>query len=199
MPADPNDAADLRALQAGSDRALDRIIARWERPLFSFAWRYLRHEADARDVAIEAFVRLYQQRSRLRTDSNVSAWLFTTAANLCRNHHRWRRRHPSVALDPAAGNGGHEAGLHIPDDSPAPDDVLEHKEALEALGRAIDALPHDLKTVLLLHHYEHLSYHEIGAITGCRERGVETRLYRARQQLRLAVEPFINEAVGNAR
>jgi len=197
LPSNPNDLADLRSLQAGNDRALDRLIERWERPLFAFAWRYLHHETDARDIATEAFVRLYQQRLRLRPDSNLSAWLFTTTANLCRNHHRWRSRHPTVSLDETAANGSSASGAFTAvDESPTPDDALVRKEALTALEQALAALPHDLKSVLILHHYDHLSYREIGAITGCRERGVETRLYRARQLLRSAVEDYMREPAG---
>lgn len=198
MPTTANDTADLLALQAGDDCALDRLMARWERPLFGFAWRYLRQEADARDVAIESFVRLYQQRMRLRPDSNIAAWLFTTAANLCRNHHRWRRRHPSVQLDEPGADGSRAPDAFTAvDELPVPNDALLHKEALAVLDNALAALPHDLKTVLLLHHYERLSYREIGAITGCRERGVETRLYRARRLLRSAVEKLMREPAAN--
>jgi RNA polymerase sigma-70 factor (ECF subfamily) len=197
LPTCPNDSADLLALQSGDDRALDRLIARWERPLYGFAWRYLHHEADARDVATESFVRLYQQRMRLRPDSKVAAWLFTTATNHCRNQHRWRRRHPSVPLDNMASDGSRDSGAYTAiDEAPTPDDALLHKEALAALEQALAALPHDLKTVLLLHQFERLSYREIGAITGCRERGVETRLYRARQLLREAVIKLMREPAG---
>ena len=69
-------------------------------------------------------------------------------------------------------------------DDPTPDRAAEHQETLDELGAALDRLPADLKTTLLLHHFEKMSYREIGAITGCSERGVETRLYRARQRLR---------------
>ena len=58
---------------------------------------------------------------------------------------------------------------------------------------AIDALPHDLKVAILLHHYEHLSYREMAAICECSERGVETRLYRARQLLRVQLAGFLRE------
>lgn len=58
---------------------------------------------------------------------------------------------------------------------------------------AINRLPHDLKVTLLLHHYDRLSYREIGQITGCSERGVETRLYRARQQLRGLLAGLLNQ------
>ena len=101
-PVNPNpgsDLADWHALRAGDDTALERLIARWEKPLFAFAWRYVRNSADARDLAAEVFVRLYQNRERMAEDSNLAAWLFTTLVNLCRNRHRWQQRHPSVNLD----------------------------------------------------------------------------------------------------
>ncbi|HTZ21919.1 MAG TPA: sigma-70 family RNA polymerase sigma factor [Opitutaceae bacterium] len=197
MNPDPtNDCAQLAALQHGDDMALNRLIARWERPLFAFAWRYVRHTADARDLVAEVFVRLYQQRSRLRPDTNLSAWLFTTLANLCHNQHRWRRRHPTVSLDAAEEDGGDGAGADaLPAAVPVPGESLERDEARAALGAAIDRLPHELKVTLLLHHYDELSYREIGEITGCSERGVETRLYRARQRLRLELATFLPEAV----
>ena len=197
MNPDPtNDRAQLAALQRGDDTALNRLIARWERPLFAFAWRYVRHTADARDLVAEVFVRLYQQRSRLRADTNLSAWLFTTLANLCHNQHRWRRRHPTVSLDATEEDGGDVAGGDaLPSAVPVPGETLERDEAHAALGSAIDRLPHELKVTLLLHHYDELSYREIGEITGCSERGVETRLYRARQRLRLELATFLPVAV----
>jgi RNA polymerase sigma-70 factor (ECF subfamily) len=195
-PDPDNDRAQLSALQHGDDTALNRLIARWERPLFAFAWRYVRHSADARDLVAEVFVRLYQQRSRLRADTNLSAWLFTTLANLCHNQHRWRRRHPTVSLDAAEEDGGTGASADaLPSAVPVPGETLERDEARAALGAAIDRLPHELKVTLLLHHYDERSYREIGEITGCSERGVETRLYRARQRLRLELATFLPEAV----
>ncbi len=179
------DLADLQALQDGDDTALNRLIVRWERRLFGFAWRYVRNRADAQDLVATLFVRLYQQRGRLRSDTNVPAWLFTTLTNLCHNHHRWRRRHPALSLD--AEEGGREESLALPADAPLPGPALELQEALAALGAAIDGLPPDLKATLLLHHYERLSYREIAEITGCSEGGVDTRLCRARARLRAAL------------
>lgn len=199
MPQYPdNDLADLQALQSGDDTALDRLMGRWQKPLFAFAWRYLHNNADAHDLVAEVFVRLYRQRNRLAADTRLSAWLFTILANLCHNHHRWRMRHPSVSLDATEPSSTgisttpHEA---VANDAPPPDRMLEHNEALEALAAAIDRLPHDLKTTLLLHHYEHMGYREIGEVTGCSDRGVETRLYRARQYLKAELTPFLRETI----
>jgi RNA polymerase sigma factor (sigma-70 family) len=178
-----NDRADFLLLQQGDEVALNRLIIRWEQRLFAFAWRYLRNEADAREAVIEVFVRLYQQRVRLRADTNLSPWLFTTLTNFCHNRHRWRRRHPEAALDAATpAEGAH-----------APGQELERDEALEALGAAVGRLPSELRTAVLLHHYEGWSYRQIAALAHCSERGVETRLYRARQLLRAELATQLQE------
>lgn len=177
--------------------ALNRLIARWQRPLVSYAYRYVQNSADANDLVAGVFVRLYQQRTRLRPDTNVAAWLFTALTNLCHNHHRWRRRHPTVPLEPPARDDGERSRGdfgELPTDRPGPDTLLAQDEAAQAVRSAIDDLPHDLKVTVLLHHYENLSYREIAEIIHCSERGVETRLYRARQQLKQMLGAFIREA-----
>jgi RNA polymerase sigma-70 factor (ECF subfamily) len=187
------DRASLLALQRGDASELNRIIARWQRPLFGFAYRYTQNAADAEDLVAETLARLYAERRRLREGSNLSAWLFTTLSNLCHNHHRWKRRHPAVPLDDRADAGAGGAAEALQGPGRGPDSEMAHGEALEALRKAVDALPHGLKAAVLLHHYERLSYHEIAAITGCSDRGVETRLYRARQLLRQELAEYLGE------
>ena len=185
-------------MQQGDTTALNRLIARWQRPLLSYAYRYVQNSADAHDLVASVFVRFYEQRDRLRPDTNVSAWLFTTLTNLCHNHHRWKRRHPTVPLDAprelANGARTTEPPIDLASEVPGPAATLAHDELLDTVRAAVATLPHDLKVAMLLHHYENLSYREIAEITHCSERGVETRLYRARQRLRQALAPFICEA-----
>ncbi len=186
------DAIRLAGIQAGDDAEFDRLVAEAQRPLFTFAWRYLHNTADAEDLVVETFIRLHQARARLRPDTNLSAWLFTTLANLCHNRHRWRTRHPEISID-APANG--TPAIDPPASAMTPDNALERDEAAAALRVAIDRLPHDQRTVILLHHYEQLSYREIGVIVGCSERGVETRLYRARQTLRTELAGFFRDTM----
>ena len=189
-PAD--DQVNFLALQQGEAAALNRLIARWQRPLHSFAYRYCQNQADAEDVVAQTFVKLYQQRLRLRPDTRLSAWLFTTLTNFCHNHHRWKARHPTTPLNAAPDQNGAAPvqgfiQSQVSCEQLSPDQNLEHDETLEQVRTAINSLPHDLKVTILLHHYDQLPYREIAAITGCSERGVETRLYRARQRLRDAL------------
>lgn len=199
MPSDATtDCASLAALQQGDTTALNRLIARWQRPLLSYAYRYLQNSADAHDLVASVFVRLYQNRDRFRPDTNLSAWLFTTLTNLCHNHHRWRRRHPAVSLDTPSLESDDGRDLPpFPDlasDEPEPGAAVARDELELAVRKAIASLPPDLRSAVLLHHYQHLSYREIAEISQCSERGVETRLYRARQHLRVALAAYIREA-----
>ncbi|MGH7995084.1 MAG: RNA polymerase sigma factor [Opitutaceae bacterium] len=156
-------------------------IARWQQPLFRFAWRYLRNAADAEEVTIEAFVRLHEHRSQFRDRTRVSAWLFSTVANLCRNRQRWRRRHPEDPLE--IPDGDRPAGPWISAEC-SPSEAAQDNERVAALRAAIDELPADQKTVLLLHEFQGATCGDIAPIVGCSERGVETRLYRAKRRLR---------------
>ena len=185
MPADSaQDLALMADLVAGRDSALDELMERWEGPLHSFAHRYLLNATDSDEVVEETFVRIYHKRADFVPGSNFSAWIFTIAANLCRHRLRWRRRHPSESIDIPDEDGAPGLGSTLPAGGADPAVAAEGNERIAALRSAVETLPHDQRTVFLLHSYEDLSYREIATIVGCSERGVETRLYRARQALR---------------
>ncbi len=192
MPADPaQDHALMAALVAGRDSALDVLMERWQGPLRSFAHRYLFNPTDTEEVVAETFVRIYQKRTDFIPGSNFSAWIFTIAANLCRHRLRWRRRHPSESIDIPDADGSPGLGSTLPAGGADPAASAEGNERIEALRAAVAELPHDQRTVFLLHSYEGLSYREIAAAVGCSERGVETRLYRARQTLRVKLATLL--------
>jgi RNA polymerase sigma-70 factor, ECF subfamily len=188
MPAKTQSDADLMVeLQEGRDGALSDLIARWQQPLLAFTYRYTQNRADSADVVQETFVRVYQSRQRYRPKARFSTWLFTIAANLCRNRARWRKRHPTVPLDFSTPEGGEDwsDGEWMEDERAAsPNQTLADRETVKAVKAAVAALPHDLKTALLLFQYDEMSYQEIAEIVGCSPKAVETRLYRARQQLK---------------
>ena len=171
-------------LKSGEDTALNELMTRWQKPLVSFILRYGGNEQDALDLAQETFVRVFESRERYEPRSKFSTWLFTIATNLCRNQARWRERHPTVTLH-ATGedeDSGLESTLPATGDTPA--DSAEREDLASAVREAIQTLPHDLKTAVLLFEYQEQGYEEIAATLRCSPKAVETRLYRARQLLR---------------
>ena len=197
MPHDTQ--TDLRLLEElrdGRDSALNEIMDRWEKPLTSFAWRYVQNTTDAQDLVQEAFVKVYKHKDKFRPDTKLSAWLFTTLANQCRNFGRWKRRHPTVALlnmSDDSEKSKHTVKADPTDGDPTPERNAETADMVAYLQKAIQDLPHDLKTTLLLYQYEGLSYKEIAEIVGCSPKGVETRLYRTRKLLKRKLLPKFSE------
>ncbi len=182
MEADP-DAELMLRLKNGEDRILNELMTRWQQPLVAFIYRYIGRETEALDLAQETFVRVYATRRRYTVRGKFSTWLFAIAANLCRNHLRWqRRRGESVPETSDMEDAEFAERIQSLDDSP--DQAAIRSESISLIKVAIDKLPHDLKTVILLYEYQSLSYGEISSVLGCSVKAVEMKLYRARHLLR---------------
>jgi RNA polymerase sigma factor (sigma-70 family) len=171
----------MLALQRGDDRALNRLMEHWQTPLRSFLYRHTQNETVATDLAQETFVRIYQHRARFRSGAKFSTWMFQIALNLARDHARYQRRHPIEAL----------AAAPEPTTTDHPASQLRDAETAAAVRTAIAGLPEDLREAVLLSEYQGLSHAEIGVAVGATPKAVETRLYRARQQLRQALGRFL--------
>lgn len=172
-------------LQRGDDLALNALMDRWQSPLVAFIQRYAGNEQDALDLAHETFVRIYETRARYQPRAKFSTYLFTIASNLCRNLARWRDRHPAISLHaPAGGDGPHTLEATLPDGHDSPADSAERHDLASAVREHIQALPHELKTAVLLFEFQDLSHEQIATALGCSPKAVETRLYRARKLLR---------------
>ena len=170
-------------LKNGEDVALNELMTRWQEPLVAFIYRYIGRQTEALDLAQETFVRIFETRHRYTVRGKFSTWLFAIAANLCRNYLRWRRRRGEPIPEAwDAEYGERTEPPENPEDSP--DRAATRSESVSLVRAAIDKLPHDLKTVILLFEYESLSYSEIASVLGCSVKAAEMKLYRARQLLR---------------
>ena len=177
--------ADLIAMQrlaAGDDLALNGIMERWKDKVAAFLLRMTGNTATAVDLTQETFVKLFQHRSGYRPTSAFPSYLFSIAANLARNHARWKRRHPTVSIDDAENPLPETVETH-----PGPAEHLERAEQMQRVEKALAKLPADLREAMLLFTYQDMSYAEIAAVQNCTSKAVETRIYRARQILRIAL------------
>jgi RNA polymerase sigma-70 factor (ECF subfamily) len=178
------DCADMERLIAGQDAALNDLMERHATPVFHFLCRMVGNEDDANDLAQETFVRVFKSRGSFRTNKKFSTWLFTIAANLARNHFRWRSRHPAISLEAENAETEQTLGSTLPSDAPAPNEQALAAERAAAIRAAVGKLPEDLREVIVLCEWEQLSLAEAAAILETTPKAVESRLYRARQILR---------------
>jgi RNA polymerase sigma-70 factor (ECF subfamily) len=189
--ADARDRADMARLCQGHDPALNDLMERHATPLFQFLCRMLNNEADANDLAQEAFVRVFRARDSYRPEQRFSTWLFTIAANLARNQIRWRSRHPNVSLNAETDQAGHTLGDALTSDSLAPAEQALRDERAAGVRAAVEALPADLREAIVLCEWEDLTMAEAAAIAQTTPKAIESRLYRARQILRAGLKPWL--------
>ncbi len=180
------DRADMTRLQDGEEGALDALMHRHAGRLHGYLVRLLQNQADAEDLAQEAFARVYEHRARFDPRHLFTTWLYTIAMNLVRDRYRWRSRHPESSLDEEPGPAAVAPPTVRPDRSapPNPADQALAVERSVAVRQAVAGLPEELRAPLILAEFEERNHAEIAAMLGCTAKAVEMRLYRARQELR---------------
>jgi RNA polymerase sigma-70 factor (ECF subfamily) len=181
------DAALVRAFQAGDKTAFDRLVLKHKDKLFNMCYWFLGDYEDANDLAQETFIKVYGSLKKFRFESAFSTWLYRIAVNTCKNRlasseHRHKKR--MIWLDNPGDPQGGVPGVAIQDESASPVVELERKEKLMLIRQAIDSLPIEQKTVVTLRDIEGLSYEETSNITGLNLGTVKSRLARARLDLR---------------
>jgi len=149
------------------------------------------NEDDANDLAQETFVRVFKSHASYRAEQRFSTWLFTIAANLARNHFRWRSRHPNISLDAENAETEQTLGSTLPANSPAPNDEALAAERAAAIRAAVNNLPEDLREAIVLCEWEERSIADAAAILEATPKAVESRLYRARGLLRERLKSWL--------
>jgi RNA polymerase sigma-70 factor, ECF subfamily len=185
-----DDQIDMARLVAGHDAALNDLMSRHGDKLFHYLIRSLQNEDEAADLAQETFVRVYQHRAKFNPAQKFSTWLYAIASNLVRDCYRSRVRHPQVSLNTKNETSEVELGEQLPDEKLIPSESMQMAERTEAIRKAVAALPEELSTPLILAEYEEMSQAEIGEILECSVKAVETRIYRARKQLRETLKTY---------
>ena len=165
------------------EAACAELVAEHQRMVVQLATNLLGDRDEALDLSQEVFLRVFRTIHRFRGHSSLRTWIYRIAVNQARNRHRfWRRRHRNdqVPLEVYVASHG-EFSSRIGE---GPDRLLEQKELGERLQRALDRLPFDQRTAIVLREIDGLSYDDIAFSLGVALGTVKSRLTRARQALR---------------
>jgi RNA polymerase sigma-70 factor (ECF subfamily) len=167
----------------GEESACTELVAEHQRMVMQLAVNLLGDRDEALDLCQEVFLRVFRTIHRFRGHSSLRTWIYRIAVNQARNRHRFwqrRRRANQVSLDAhVATHGDSLSGTDA-----GPDRVLAQKELAERLHAALDHLPFDQRTAIVLREIDGLSYEEIAYSLGVAVGTVKSRLTRARQALR---------------
>lgn len=178
------EAALVERCAAGDEFACAELVEEHQRMVYQLALHLLGERDEALDLSQEVFLRVFRTIHTFRGQSSLRTWIYRIVVNQARNRHRWwRRRHRSeqVSLDEhMALHGDHLSGNGLT----APDRVLARKELATRIWRALDGLPFEQRTAIVLRELDGLSYEEIAFSLGVAVGTVKSRLTRARQALR---------------
>lgn len=179
------DWALVQQCAGGDEDACARLVTDHQRMVYQLALHLLGDPQEALDLSQDVFLRVFRTLPQFRGHSTLKTWIYRIVVNQASNRQRWwRRRHRSqqVALDEHLVTHSEPAESR---NFAQPDRVLQQRETSSRVWRALDALPFDQRTVIVLREIDGLSYEEIATSLGIAVGTVKSRLARARENLRV--------------
>lgn len=172
------------------ERTFEGLVQDYKNRIYTYVCRLTNDSPDAEDVTQEVFIRAYQSLRAFRHDAALDTWLYRIATNLVIDRFRREKRAPQWV--PLAGDGEDAAWeLASTDRSSDPQATAQLTELQIQVQKAIRSLPVKLRTVVVLHDMEGLSYEEVAETIGCPLGTVKSRLFNARVLLRRKLEHYM--------
>jgi RNA polymerase sigma-70 factor (ECF subfamily) len=197
MPTDTRAAEDvlfIQRLKVGDEAALEELIAQYQAKVFGLALRVTGNRQDAEEVLQDVFWRIIQNIGSFRGESKLSSWIYRIAMNSALMKLRERPTSQHIPLEENLGPAMTEDGMiaePVVDWTRLPIDDLERKELARRLEEAIDRLPPDYRTVLVLRDIEGLSNEETSEVLNLSVAALKSRLHRARLFLRKQLADYM--------
>ncbi|GAB0149447.1 RNA polymerase sigma factor RpoE [Marichromatium gracile] len=176
--------------QAGDKRAFDLLVLKYQQKISNLISRYLRDPAEVMDVAQESFLKAYRALPGFRGESAFYTWLYRIAVNTVKNHLVAQGRRPPGGDVEAEVAEQMEGGGRLRDGA-TPERELLGDEIARTVQAALDDLPDDLRTAIMLREFEGMSYEEIANAMECPIGTVRSRIFRARDAIDKRLRPLL--------
>ncbi|MDD2659641.1 MAG: RNA polymerase sigma factor RpoE [Methylococcales bacterium] len=177
-------------VQRGDKSAFDLLVVRYQHKIIQLVNRFVKDPSEAQDVAQEAFIKAYRAMGNFRGDSAFYTWLYRIAINTAKNYLVSRSRRSSdyevdVHDAETLGNAPQLQGMETPER------LLLNDEIIDAIKTAIDKLPEEMRTAIMLREFEGMSYEEIAEAMDCPVGTVRSRIFRAREAIDNKLNPLL--------
>jgi len=191
MSANATDAQLVRRVQKGEKGAFDLLVLKYQHKIVNLVMRYVRDPDLALDISQEAFLKAYRALPNFRGDSAFYTWLYRIAVNTAKNYLAAQRRRPmDIELDlQDPEQYDIHANLRELD---TPEGVSLSNELNETVMDAIQSLPDDLRTAIVLRELDGMSYEEIAESMECPVGTVRSRIFRARDFISKRIESLVD-------
>jgi RNA polymerase sigma-70 factor (ECF subfamily) len=181
----------VERVQRGDKRAFELLVAKYQRKIFRLLSRLIRDPAEIEDVAQEAFIKAYRALPNFRGESAFYTWLYRIAINTAKNHLVAQGRRAPTSTDAEIEDAESFESAETLRSEDTPERLLLSRQVAEAVNRAIDRLPEDLRTAIVLRELEGLSYEEIATSMNCPIGTVRSRIFRAREAVANELRPIL--------
>ncbi|PIP16719.1 MAG: hypothetical protein COX46_00485 [bacterium (Candidatus Ratteibacteria) CG23_combo_of_CG06-09_8_20_14_all_48_7] len=182
----------MRQLQNGQKETFDEIVLRYKDRLVNFIYRFSGNKKDSEDIAIETFLRVYQNSGSYDSSRPFSSWFYKIAMNLTLNRIREIKSHPTISLSEEIKEGMPvEQVIAVAEESPQ--ESLLRNERAARVKKAISGLPEHLRSVIIMREYQDMDYETIASVLDCPIGTVRSRLSRARELLKKTLKDLMEE------
>jgi RNA polymerase sigma-70 factor (ECF subfamily) len=177
-------------VQQGDKKAFDLLVLKYQQKITNLISRYIRDPHEVLDVTQEAFIKAYRAMPKFRGDSAFYTWLYRIAINTAKNYLVAQgRRPPSDDVDADVAEQM-EVGTRLKETGTPENHVLTEEISM-TVQKAIDDLPEDLRTAIVLRELEGMSYEEIANAMSCPVGTVRSRIFRAREAIDKKLRPLL--------
>ena len=181
----------VERVQNGDKRAFDLLINKYQHRIISLVGRYVSDQAEAMDVAQEAFIKAYRAIDRFRGDSAFYTWLYRIAINTAKNWLVARKRRPPASDIDAADAEQYDIESRLKEHG-TPEREMMRDEIKRTVYDTIAGLPDDLRTAIMLREMEGMSYEDIAVTMDCPIGTVRSRIFRAREAIDEKLKPLLD-------
>jgi RNA polymerase sigma-70 factor (ECF subfamily) len=188
-----DEAQIIAAVRGGEAHLFHDLIRPYERTVYVMALSFMRNEADAEDVAQEAFLQAFRKLDCFRGEAKFGTWLVSIALNEARGRLRRNKILKMESLDETQDEEGHVSPALLRDWKEIPSESLERKEMQHLLEAAVTELPLIYKEVFVLRDIEEMSVAETAEMLGISVASVKVRLHRARIMLQNSLAPKLRK------
>jgi RNA polymerase sigma-70 factor, ECF subfamily len=166
----------------GDELAFEILVNRHQAPVLNLSYRYLGDRTQARDLAQEVFVRVWQAAKTYKPTAKFTTWIYRITVNLCLNELKSSGKKKMFASSGSLG-GSRTPNEDTNEASPSAEDLLLAEERSRQISEALQSLPENQRMALILKRYDSLSYQEIANIMGCSVSAVESLLVRSKRNI----------------
>lgn len=194
-----DEASLIAGILAGDSQLYRELIRPYERSVYMTALSVVKNEADAEEIAQEAFLKAFRYISTFRAESKFGTWLISIVLNEARGRLRRQAIVRMESLDDTSEDGPAVSPALLRDWREIPLQAVEQKEIREMLHGAVLSLPDIYRQVFMLRDVEELSVAETAEMLGISLSSVKVRLHRARVLLQKQLSPLLKRTYSSQK